>query len=84
MSISCKQAVDYISKKEEGKVTVWQKYQLWRHLAVCYLCKRFEKQNKQMHTCITGQKHYEHSVELPQADKDSILLALQNVEKGQA
>ncbi len=46
MGISCKTAVDYISKKEEGKLSLVQQFQLWRHLAICYLCKRFEKQNK--------------------------------------
>ncbi|TAH09833.1 MAG: hypothetical protein EAZ12_05720 [Sphingobacteriia bacterium] len=46
MGISCKTAVDYISKKEEGKLSLFQRFQLWRHLAICYLCKRFEQQNK--------------------------------------
>ncbi len=48
MGISCKTAVDYISKKEEGKLSLIQRFQLWRHLAACYLCKRFENQNKTM------------------------------------
>lgn len=46
MGINCKTAVDYISKKEEGKLSLVQRFHLWRHLAICYLCKRFEKQNK--------------------------------------
>ncbi len=46
MSITCKQATDYISKKEEGKITLWHRFQLWRHVAVCSLCKLFYKQNK--------------------------------------
>ncbi len=46
MGINCKTAVDYISKKEEGKLSLVQQFHLWRHLAICYLCKSFEKQNK--------------------------------------
>lgn len=82
MSISCKQATDYISKKEEGKITILQRYQLWRHLSECYLCKRFNKQNKQIHTCVKEHTYQEHQIELPQDDKNSILMALQNTEKG--
>ena len=46
MSITCKQAVDYISKKEEGKLNPLQKIQLWRHLAICSLCRIFSEQNR--------------------------------------
>ena len=46
MGINCKTAVEYISKKEEGKLSLVQQFHLWRHLAICYLCKRFENQNK--------------------------------------
>ncbi len=46
MGINCKTAVEYISKKEEGKLSLVQQFHLWRHLAICYLCKRFDKQNK--------------------------------------
>ena len=76
MSISCKQATDYISKKEEGKLTLFQRYQLWRHLAVCYLCKRFDKQNKQMLTNIKQHKDNETTAELPGKTKEAILRAL--------
>ena len=44
--ISCKQAVDYISKKEEGKLSAGQRFSLWRHLAVCSLCRIFSVQNR--------------------------------------
>ena len=46
MGITCKKAVDYISKKEEGKLNFIQQWQLWQHLAICYVCKRFKKQNR--------------------------------------
>lgn len=44
--ITCKKAVDLISKKEEGRLSAWQRFQLWKHLAVCSLCRHFSKQNK--------------------------------------
>ena len=46
MSISCKQAIDYISKDEEHKLSIVQRIELWRHLLICYVCKRFKLQNK--------------------------------------
>lgn len=45
-NISCKQAVDYISKKEEGKLSATQRFRLWKHLASCSLCRVFSVQNK--------------------------------------
>jgi predicted transposase YbfD/YdcC len=50
IQITCKQAVDYISKKEEGKITLWQRIQLKWHLSICSLCKLFAKQNKDVFT----------------------------------
>lgn len=44
-SISCKEAVDYIIKKEEGKLSLLQRISLWRHLAICSLCRIFSIQN---------------------------------------
>ena len=46
MKITCKQAVHYISKKEEGKLSATQRFALWRHLAICSLCRIFSQQNK--------------------------------------
>lgn len=44
-SISCKEAVDYILKKEERKLSLLQRLSLWRHLAICSLCRIFSLQN---------------------------------------
>ena len=44
--ITCKKAVDLISKKEEGTLSTLQRFQLWKHLTLCNLCKRFSQQNK--------------------------------------
>jgi predicted anti-sigma-YlaC factor YlaD len=45
-NITCKQAVDYISKKEEGRLSAPQRFALWRHLGDCSLCRTFSAQNK--------------------------------------
>jgi hypothetical protein len=55
MGITCKQAVDYISKNEEGKLSLRQKLQLWRHKAVCTMCRLFEKQNRLMDTVLSEE-----------------------------
>lgn len=44
--ISCKKATTFIVKKEEGKLTIKQRLQLWLHLSICSFCKLFLKQNK--------------------------------------
>jgi predicted anti-sigma-YlaC factor YlaD len=44
--ITCKKAVDLISKKEESKLSVVQRFRLWKHLAECSLCRKFSEQNK--------------------------------------
>ena len=52
--ISCKQAVDYISKKEEGKLSTTQRFRLWQHLADCPLCRRYSAQNKLIIQALKG------------------------------
>jgi hypothetical protein len=44
-SISCKDAVTLILQKEERKLSLWSKMKLWRHLAICSLCRIFAIQN---------------------------------------
>lgn len=62
MSITCKQATDFISKKEERKITLLQRYQLWRHFAVCSLCKLFYKQNKLLVSSLKQTSAYEETL----------------------
>ena len=78
MGISCKKAVDYISKKEEGKLNLYQKYLLWSHLAICYLCNRFEKQNKLITSVLKSATNKEVNV-LQQSDKIEIINALEEI-----
>ena len=44
LNISCKKATYLISKKEEDKLSWWEKMQLRGHLTICSLCKKFEIQ----------------------------------------
>ena len=46
MMISCKQAVDFISKKEEGRLALNQRIDLRGHLAICHFCRAFDRQNR--------------------------------------
>lgn len=46
LMITCGEATDFISKKEERKLSLLQKVQLRIHLYICELCKLFSKQNK--------------------------------------
>ena len=63
IGITCRKAVDYISKKEEGKLSLWQRIQLARHLAVCSLCKRFAHQNSIMVAMFKSNVHSTHLTE---------------------
>ena len=76
MGIDCKTAVVYISKKEEGKLNFIQKYHLFRHLAICYICKRFEKQNREITTIFKSSASKEIDT-LKQSDKEVIINALE-------
>ena len=55
--ITCKQAIDYISKKEEKKLSAAQRFRLWKHLASCSLCRIFSVQNKMIAKAYQQQQH---------------------------
>lgn len=61
-SVTCKKAIDLISKKEEGKITLWQRFQLWKHFAECSLCKLFNIQNK---TIVDALPYIQHDISEP-------------------
>jgi hypothetical protein len=75
--ISCKQATDFISRKEEGKLSFRQRLQLWQHLAVCSFCKLFYKQNKIFSNTIP-HLHEHISATLTAEQKESLIKALEN------
>lgn len=70
-SISCKEAVQLILKKEESKITLVDRIRLWRHLAICSLCRVFSSQNQLLNRGMKQltQKHYA----LTDEDKDKII-----------
>lgn len=70
--ITCKKAVDLISKKEEGRLSTLQRFKLWKHLTVCSLCKRFSQQNK-MFKKVSEFKNDQH---LNENDKQKIINAV--------
>ncbi|MEP7318129.1 MAG: hypothetical protein ABI921_05300 [Panacibacter sp.] len=76
--ITCKQATKFISQKEEGKLSLQQRWQLWMHLGVCAVCRIFQKQNK---IIISNTPHiHEHiNASLSVAEKKSIITVLENV-----
>ena len=78
--ISCKEATNFISQKEEGKLSFRQRWQLWQHLAVCTFCRLFNKQNK---VFIKSAPHlHEHTdAALTATQKDSLIKALENSER---
>jgi hypothetical protein len=42
--ISCKDASRLVSRREDALLSVWQRWVLRLHLAVCTACTRFERQ----------------------------------------
>lgn len=43
--ITCKQATEFVLKREEVKLSLKQLLQLYAHLAICKFCRSFYKQN---------------------------------------
>ncbi len=74
VKITCKQAVDYISKKEEKKLSPMDQVLLWKHLAICRFCRMFTSQNKTIIKALSGFGH-EQDYHLPEENKRQILEA---------
>lgn len=71
-SISCKEAVDFILKKEEGKLSFSQHLKLWYHLWICPLCRYFLDQSKVINKLVARQsKNQEHR--LTKDEKEGII-----------
>ncbi len=76
MKITCKKAVELISKEEENKITFFQKLKLEYHLFSCSLCKYFKKQN----TIITNSflaKAKKEITPMSEIDKLTIIKAIE-------
>jgi hypothetical protein len=46
--LSCKEATFLMAKKEEGKLTFFERMKLSFHTSMCRFCRLFEKQTKQI------------------------------------
>lgn len=55
--ISCKDAGQYIQKKEEGALGSWANFQLKIHLLYCKLCRAYEKQSAKLNELL--ENHFE-------------------------
>lgn len=45
LMITCKEATDMLSQKEEGKISYENRLKLWYHLFLCKWCRAFKKQD---------------------------------------
>ncbi len=80
MGITCKEAVDFISKKEEGKLAFSQRLQLRFHLFLCNLCRLFYKQNKTMIKALKNDKPA-RMLTMNQSDKDALIKMMNDLDK---
>ncbi len=63
----------------EGKLSINQRLQLWKHLSICSLCKTFSRQNKLITSFFS--KHSEklqHNIK--PVDKEAIIKALKEAD----
>jgi hypothetical protein len=75
--ITCKEATNMISKKEEGKISLPGYLRLWFHLSICKMCSLFNKQNKLI-IKQAGKLHQHIHDELSTQDKQAIINQLEN------
>ncbi len=61
--MTCKKATYLLSKKEEGRLSWIEKWQLRSHLTICHLCRKFEEQTGWLiiHTK-HSDKHADHTL----------------------
>jgi len=72
--IHCRQAVDFVSKREELKLSRKEVIQLKLHLFICAGCRRFAKQNAYV---LRAMKRYgekgDDGKRLTEGDKEGIV-----------
>jgi len=69
LNISCKKATYLVSKKEQGKINLFDRITLRIHLGICSLCKRFEQQ---IGFIISNTKHTRIEEKLSEEVKERI------------
>jgi hypothetical protein len=70
-TISCKEAVDFMLKKEERKLSFRDQLKLWRHLLICNLCAIFLKQNNLINSA--AKRRQQNQYQLTEDDKEKII-----------
>lgn len=68
-SITCKDAVHFVLKNEEGKLTLHERLSLWRHLAICHLCRIFSRQNRLINRVMAQRKERYLTLEASEKEK---------------
>ncbi len=77
LMISCKKATYLLSKKEENRLSLLDRIRLKSHLALCYICRRFEEQTQLItrhshkdaeNACLTPEKKENIKRALVEAD----------------
>ncbi len=70
LNISCKKATYLVSKKEQGRINLFDRVTLRMHLTICSLCKRFEQQTGFI---IKNAKHIHPEEKLAEEVKERIV-----------
>jgi len=70
LNISCKKATYLVSKKEQGKINIFDRIALKVHFKICDLCKRFEEQTVFI---VKNAKHQETEEKLSEEVKTRIV-----------
>ena len=76
--LSCTKATFLMSKKEEGKISVAENFQLRMHLAVCKFCNRFQKQTQFFTSRSKELHHHTPAKQLTPEKKEAIRLLLKD------
>jgi predicted anti-sigma-YlaC factor YlaD len=79
--LTCKQASYLASKKLDGKLTWYENTGLWLHLAMCSLCRRYNRDVKKLQVLMrksskTGQALWPETVKLSELSRARIKQAL--------
>ena len=76
-NITCKQAVDFISKAEEGRISLMERVQLKWHMVTCYLCRYFRQQNNIMTTALKKEAGNKSTERLTDEEKSRLIDTLE-------
>jgi len=67
--ITCESATQFISQKEEHRLSVSRRIKLFIHLAICKFCRLFEMQNRFL---IHHIKHASTTASLSEFEKEAL------------